>query len=586
MGGNLKIWKKLILSAGLFLCTSIFVFAKTSVAQSKNTAVYTFSDFDDFLKSVETTFNEPSVKFAYLLDDSSIISNVKLTDNPWRWSLYQINSREDSLSQTIYFVLTPSGREVVLIFTDAESTLMQKNMLCEKSGSSVFEKSIKEPILARIHQTDENPFPSNPHGTKIESAEKNSDTGKVLNVYLCDEAFRTLVENFYPGYDKASGTIGSVKVKWHLLSTDHNVYQQKLSEILEKQSTAADDEKVDIFLLENDYAMKFALSDYTLDVYKDVGLDKSELSNQFKYTKDFLTDSDGALKAVSWQACPAGLIYRRSIAKKILGTDDPDEVQKKVSDWEKFDEVAALAKKKGYKMLSGFQDDFRVFSENRSSPWLKDGKVSVDGGIRKWISQSKIYTQKGYNNKAESFSDKQWEGLKKSGKVMCYFGPSWFINIFLQPNSGDSKKGSFGDWAFCKGPQSFSWGGTWFCAATGTDNLNLIRDIMKTMTCDTDVMMRIAREEGEFVNNLEAMEKLSESDYKNEFLGGQNHIKQLVDIAKKLDKKNATVYDLFFMERLQESMREYIEGRCTEEKAWADFKKRILKIYPDLTFDF
>ena len=47
----------------------------------------------------------------------------------------------------------------------------------------------------------------------------------------------------------------------------------------------------------------------------------------YKYTKDIMTDSNGVLKGVSWQACPGGLIYSRSIAKDVLGTDDPAKVQ-------------------------------------------------------------------------------------------------------------------------------------------------------------------------------------------------------------------------------------------------------------------
>ena len=90
----------------------------------------------------------------------------------------------------------------------------------------------------------------------------------------------------------------------------------------------------------------------------------ADVANQYKYTKDIMTDSKGVLKGVSWQACPGGFIYRRSIAKAVLGTDDPAKVQEALSSWDKFDAVAAQAKAKGYFMLSGFDDAFRVFSDN------------------------------------------------------------------------------------------------------------------------------------------------------------------------------------------------------------------------------
>ena len=108
-----------------------------------------------------------------------------------------------------------------------------------------------------------------------------------------------------------------------------------------------------MFLIEADYALKYVNSDYTLDV-KDVGLTDDDLKDMYQYTKDIATDSKGKLKATTWQATPGLFAYRRSIAKDVLGTDDPDKVQEALSTWDKFDKVAEQAAAKGYKMLSGY----------------------------------------------------------------------------------------------------------------------------------------------------------------------------------------------------------------------------------------
>lgn len=39
------------------------------------------------------------------------------------------------------------------------------------------------------------------------------------------------------------------------------------------------------------------------------------------------------------QATPGLFAYRRSIAKDVLGTDDPEQVQAAVADWDKFNAV-------------------------------------------------------------------------------------------------------------------------------------------------------------------------------------------------------------------------------------------------------
>ena len=46
-------------------------------------------------------------------------------------------------------------------------------------------------------------------------------------------------------------------------------------------------------------------------------------------------------------------------------------VQAQLSSWDKFNAVAEKASEKGYKMLSGYDDAYRVFSNNVSAPWVE-----------------------------------------------------------------------------------------------------------------------------------------------------------------------------------------------------------------------
>lgn len=80
--------------------------------------------------------------------------------------------------------------------------------------------------------------------------------------------------------------------------------------------------------------------------------------------------------------------------KKVLGTDDPDQVQKQLKDWDKFDQVAQKMNAAGYKMLSGYDDSYRAFSNNVSHPWVVGNKIVIDENIKKWIRQTKEYAQK------------------------------------------------------------------------------------------------------------------------------------------------------------------------------------------------
>ena len=118
--------------------------------------------------------------------------------------------------------------------------------------------------------------------------------------------------------DKSTTTLndGTI-VKWTINPNENNNYQNKLDEALLAQDSAAADDKIDIFLIEADYALKYVDSDYTLDVRGDIGLTDADLSGQYPYTQDIAT-AGGKLKGVTWQATPGLFAYRRSIAAPVV----------------------------------------------------------------------------------------------------------------------------------------------------------------------------------------------------------------------------------------------------------------------------
>ena len=393
--------------------------------------------------------------------------------------------------------------------------------------------------------------------------------------------------------DKSTTTLNNgITVKWTINPTTDNNYQNKLDEALLKQDSAAADDKIDIFLVEADYALKYVDSDYTLDVKNDVGLTDDDLKDQYQYTKDIVS-VDGVQKGTSWQATPGLFAYRRSIAKDVLGTDDPAEVQSALSDWDKFNTVAEEAAAKGYKMLSGYDDAFRVFSNNVSEPWVDGTTVKVDPNIMAWVEQTKDYTDKGYNNKSTLWSDQWASDQGPSGNVFGFFYSTWGINFTLLGNSlatptaegGKEEVGNgiYGDYAVCEGPQPYYWGGTWICAAAGTDNTDIIRDVMQKLTCDEAIMKQITLDTQDYTNNEKAMEEIANSDYASDFLGGQNHIALFAEAAKKIDMSNAGPYDQGLNESLQNAFKDYFTGTVDEDTAKANFETAIKEKYPELT---
>ena len=326
----------------------------------------------------------------------------------------------------------------------------------------------------------------------------------------------------------------------------------------------------------------------------DIGLTDEDTKEQYQYTKDIVTSTNGDIKGTTWQATPGLFAYRRSIARDVLGTDDPDEVQKALSDWDKFDRVARKAHDKGYKMLSGYDDSYRVFSNNVSAPFVEDGKtVNIDPSIMNWVKQTKDYTDKGYNNKTSLFKDDWKKDQGPEGDVFGFFYSTWGINFTLAGNSLETPEeeggklevgnGVYGDYAVCQGPASWYWGGTWICGATGTDNRTLVCDIMKQLTCNKDIMKQITIDTQDYTNNMAAMKELAEDpDFGSDFLGGQNHIALFVAAAPLIDMSNAGPYDQGINEGMQTAFKDYFDGTVDEDKAKANFETTIKEKYPEL----
>lgn len=417
------------------------------------------------------------------------------------------------------------------------------------------------------------------------AAQAAEGEGAVLNIYVWNEEFKSRIEDHYPGYeavDATTGKIGEVTVNWTITPNDDNAYQNNLDENLLKQADASADDKIDIFLVEADYALKYVDTEFTVPV-ADLGITEEDLAQQFKYTQDIVTDSNGNLKGVSWQGCPGLLIYRRDIAKEVLGTDDPAEVQAAVADWDTFKTTAAAMAEAGYMMTASVNDAYRVFSNNVTSKWVVDGKINIDENIMNWVTLSKEMVDAGQTNTYELWSDDWSKGFYQDSNVFCYFGPAWFYD-FSMAGDVEGSVGYDGGWAVTEGPQGFFWGGTWICAAAGTDNPTLVKDIILAMTSNAEVMTEIAKEDGDFVNNIAAMEALAaDESFGDAILGGQNPIAKFLAGIESIDLSNLSSYDQGCNEEFQNAMKNYFEGNASLEEATELFYTAVIEKYPELT---
>ncbi len=416
--------------------------------------------------------------------------------------------------------------------------------------------------------------------------------GTVLNICCWDDTLEDLFLKYYPSYvDNGDGTgqLGKVKVQW-LMSEDQDDYMKFLSDYLLKADYLGADERIDLFLASEDDLATYVSSTYSLDVRGTLGLTDAELEDQYPFTQQMAMDEDGILKAVSYKATPGVFVYRRSIAQSVLGTDDPEAVQKAVADWDSFVATAGEMKKKGYFMLSGYYDAYAPYRAGATKHWERGGVLQIDDVYPAWASFTKLMTDSGYHRKTFVGDDNWVSDQGPSGKVFGFFRSADDIdtrmaayslkNASMPPQEGN---GIYGDFAICMGPQAFGRGGLWILAASGTDNATLDAEIMRKLTCDSGVLQEIAQGENIFTNTMSGMEALAAGERTDAFLGGQNAFKTYDYVCGRISAQSANAFDVRLSSAYRDSMLPYFQGDEDMEEATDDFYDYVDRIFPELS---
>lgn len=353
-------------------------------------------------------------------------------------------------------------------------------------------------------------------------------------------------------------------------------YQSKLDAIITDPSNK---QYPDLIGLEADYIKKYVDSEYTLSV-EDLGITSADYANQYEYTVKIPMDSNGNVKALSWQAAPGAMMYRRSLAEKYLGTQEPEEVQEFFKDWDTMLDTARKINKDSNgetKLFSGNDDVFRVYMATREKPWITDDVLTIDDQMLDYMDFNKSLEEEDLTNKTAQWDD-AWNAGMSNDSTFAYMGCTWFLQWSLKSNAGGETvgEGTYGDWAMCRGPEEYYWGGTWLGATKECSDPELAGLILKFMTCDTDNMKKICVETLDYVNNKEAVKELiAEGEGNFDFIGGQNFLKMFSELADNVDVSTMTGEDMSINSAFSVQVDEYSLGNKTKEEALADFKAAV-----------
>ena len=237
--------------------------------------------------------------------------------------------------------------------------------------------------------------------SKDKAPQGKSDANNKLVVWSFTDEINGMIDNYFK---KDSRFAGKYDISFSLTPTDQ--FPNKLDPVLASGSGCPD-----VFALEDAFVRKYIESGLLLDI--------TDIYNEVKdkvypYPVEVGT-YNGKVYGMSWQVTPGAVFYRRSLAKKYLGTDDPAEVQKHLANWDKFLETAELLKQKsngGCYIVSSTGDMFKPYSAGRASPWVVDDKLVIDQKMYDYMDMCKILHDKGYEGRVGQWSEGWFAGMK------------------------------------------------------------------------------------------------------------------------------------------------------------------------------
>lgn len=327
------------------------------------------------------------------------------------------------------------------------------------------------------------------------------------------------------------------------------------------------------------------------------------------YAWDVGQDSEGIQRAISYQITPAGIYYRRDIAKKVFGTDDPTEVGKLFSSYSTILTTAQTLKDAGYRI---FASDAEINYFSGDSAWVKDDTLNVDQARYDYMDLCVNLYQNDLTAYANQWSTPWYQAMSgpvpilsadiqggtdssvnvwdstefaeatkdmPTTEVFAYGLPSWGV-LTMRDNVGDTS----GQWGVCSGPSYGFGGGTYIGISSQSERKDLAWDFLKFCTLNEDTAnWWIDASQGDTVSLKSVLEQ--HKDDANEVYGGEQLYKFWLDQAEGIDYSKVTRYDKAIGDAWGNAISAIKTGEKSKDDAISGFYDEVEATYPEITIN-
>ena len=362
-------------------------------------------------------------------------------------------------------------------------------------------------------------------------------------------------------------------------------YQGKLDPILEDPSNEL---YPDVMLLEVDYIKKYVES----GVLASADALSITTDDMYQYNIDLCTSSvDNQVYAFFWQATPGCWALRADLCEKYLGTTDPTTLQNDYfSTWDKVlaaAETVYTASNGVCRILSGYDDAFRAFSNAREQGWYNDSDViTIDQQIYDYVDIAKQLYDNEYTYNTTQWGSDWYANMAGDGETsnaaLAYTACPWFVYWCL----GEAWQSNT---IIVAGPQQFFWGGTGVAATADCSDIDLASLVIKYTSCDSDAMVKTVYSRSDFVNNKAALQQAVDSgDFTCSYLypdANQDFLGYFLPLADSIDASTVKGEDMTINSALNTQLTAYVTGEKDLDTMIADFKASVHDTYSYLSVE-
>ena len=229
-------------------------------------------------------------------------------------------------------------------------------------------------------------------------------------------------------------------------------------------------------------------------------------------------------------------------------------------------------------LLASYSELFYVVLANRSQGWVQNGKLTIDPVILNYIDLAEQIRSRGLDINAKQWTPK-WTESMTTTDVFGFMLPTWGLSNTLQSNAPNTS----GDWAFVEAPTPYYWGGTWVGMYKNSRNKDLSWLFIKFLTTDTDFLYQYAKDSGDYVNNTDVQNEISNSsEGENEFLNKQNVYKAYTNLVGDINADIFTEYDEIINSKWEDTLDSYMNGEIPKDQIIPNFKQAVKAEYPSI----